>query len=92
MSECWTPAAGAASVAKHVIEAPTPSDVVGHTMSDAARSESVTTTGSSGTLPELVTSKVTRSVPGVATASPGAVLASSSSIFLTTVIAGNAPK
>ena len=92
VSVCWTPAAGAGKVARQVIDAPAASTVLGQTIWSAVMSESVTVTGSRVTLPVLVTTNVTVNVPGVVTWTPGAVLASSPLIFLTTEIPGVEPK
>ena len=71
------PGAGAGRVAVQVIEAPASRYDEGHEMSDAPIVSSVTLMSWSGFALVLVTSKVMAMVEPGATATPGAVLASS---------------
>ena len=82
------PPVGAGNDAVQTVDAPGASALAKHVI--AVASVSVTVTGFRRTSPVLVTTKVTFIVEPAGTATPGAVLASSPLMVLTTVIAGRA--
>ncbi len=85
---CCVSGAGATKVPVQVIDSPIASEVCGHEIAAAARTESVTATESSRVFPEFVTRKETLTVSPVTICGPGAVLASSPLRNLTMVMPG----